>query len=51
MSLPEGKWIIEIELRRGKGKTLYPDQLVEVKSSNAPVREAVLKMSRNKFKK
>lgn len=48
MSLPEGRWIVEIKPR--KGKRLYPDKLIEVKNSGAAVQEIVLRMSGKKFK-
>jgi hypothetical protein len=50
MSLPEGKWIVEIKLKEGSGKTLHPDQLVEVTRADADAREIVLKMSKDKKK-
>lgn len=49
MNLPEGKWIVEIKPR--KGKTFYPDKIVEVKKSGVALQEAVLRMSREKFNK
>jgi hypothetical protein len=51
MSLPEGKWIIEIHLPPGKRKKLYPDKLVEVKNPGAPeIQEVALRLSGKKFK-
>ncbi|HEX8366985.1 MAG TPA: hypothetical protein VF604_00320 [Pyrinomonadaceae bacterium] len=49
MSLPEGRWIVEIKPPRGKGKMLYPDKLIEVKNSGEPVQEVDLRMSRKKI--
>ncbi|HEX8734808.1 MAG TPA: hypothetical protein VF721_05750 [Pyrinomonadaceae bacterium] len=47
MSLPEGRWIIEIKPRRGK--RLYSDKLIEVKNTGEPVQQIVLLMSRKKI--
>jgi hypothetical protein len=46
MSLPEGRWIIEIKPQ--KGKRLYADKLLEVKNTGEPVQQIVLRMSRKK---
>lgn len=50
INLPEGKWIIEVELNRGKGKTLYPNKLVEIARNDDNLREITLEMSRKKVK-
>jgi hypothetical protein len=48
MSLPEGKWIIEVGLKNGKGKTLHPDKSVEISRTENGLREITLKMSKRK---
>ncbi|MDQ3132132.1 MAG: hypothetical protein M3Q99_15400 [Acidobacteriota bacterium] len=49
MNLPEGKWIVEIELKRGKGKTLHPDKLVEISRNDNSSLEITLNMSKRKY--
>lgn len=49
MSLPEGRWIVEIKPR--KGKRLFPDKMIEVKNSGVEIQEVNLRMSRKKFRR
>ena len=48
LTLPEGRWLIEVALRRGKGKTLRAENLVEISRNDADLREISLKMAKRK---
>jgi hypothetical protein len=47
MTLPEGKWLVEIEPQRGDKKTFYPDRMLEISRNDTPL-EITLKMSKRK---
>ena len=48
MTLPEGKWIIELNLNYGDGVWYYPDKIVDISDATSGTSRFRLKMTRKK---